>query len=58
MSKYPTARIKARIIKRRVHERLFDDRFTAREFGFADASDYYAKASALPLMGDVRKGGR
>jgi predicted alpha/beta-fold hydrolase len=32
----------------------FDDRFIAPEFGFADARDYYAKASSLPLIKHIR----
>lgn len=32
----------------------FDDRFIAPAFGFADARDYYAKASSLPLLKRIR----
>ena len=32
----------------------FDDQFVAPAFGFADARDYYAKASSLPLIGSIR----
>lgn len=32
----------------------FDDRFVAPAFGFADARDYYAKASSLPLIRNIR----
>jgi len=32
----------------------FDDRFVAPAFGFADALDYYAKASSLPLIRHIR----
>ena len=32
----------------------FDNRYIAPMFGFADADDYYAKASALPLIGRIR----
>ena len=32
----------------------FDDRFIAPAFGFADARDYYAKASSLPLIRHIR----
>lgn len=34
--------------------RDFDDRVTARAFGFAGASDYYARASASPLLPNIR----
>ncbi|HEX6189106.1 MAG TPA: alpha/beta fold hydrolase, partial [Pyrinomonadaceae bacterium] len=32
----------------------FDDHYVAPAFGFADARDYYAKASALPYLGRIR----
>jgi uncharacterized protein len=32
----------------------FDDHFVAQAFGFADARDYYAKASALPFIRRIR----
>lgn len=32
----------------------FDDRFIAPAFGFADARDYYARASSLPLIESIR----
>ena len=32
----------------------FDDRYVAPAFGFADARDYYAKASSLPLIRHIR----
>jgi predicted alpha/beta-fold hydrolase len=32
----------------------FDDHYTARAFGFANAIDYYAKASSLPFIGRIR----
>jgi predicted alpha/beta-fold hydrolase len=32
----------------------FDDRYVAPAFGFADARDYYAKASAKPFLKDIR----
>ena len=32
----------------------FDDRYVAPPFGFADADDYYAKASSLPFIGRIR----
>jgi predicted alpha/beta-fold hydrolase len=32
----------------------FDDHFTAPLHGFADAADYYARASSLGFVGDVR----
>lgn len=35
--------------------RDFDDAITARAHGFTDASDYYRRASALPLLKAVRK---
>ena len=34
--------------------REFDDVITARYCGFRDASDYYARSSALRVMGDIR----
>lgn len=33
----------------------FDARVTARLFGFADAPDYWQRASAAPLLGDIRR---
>jgi predicted alpha/beta-fold hydrolase len=33
--------------------RAFDERITAPVHGFADAADYYARASALPLLGGL-----
>jgi uncharacterized protein len=39
---------------RRPTMRLFDDLLTAPRWGFADALDYYRRASALPLMNRVR----
>lgn len=35
--------------------RDFDDAITARAHGFADATDYYRRCSALPLLPGVRK---
>lgn len=35
--------------------RDFDDAITARAHGFADATDYYRRASALPLLRSVTK---
>lgn len=32
----------------------FDNRYVAPMFGFADADDYYAKASSLPFIGRIR----
>ena len=32
----------------------FDERYTAPIFGFAGARDYYAKASSLPVLGNIR----
>jgi predicted alpha/beta-fold hydrolase len=32
----------------------YDARYVAPNFGFADVNDYYAKASALPLMSRIR----
>ena len=32
----------------------FDDRYVAPAFGFADANDYYAKASSLPYISRIR----
>ena len=32
----------------------FDNRYVAPAFGFADANDYYAKASALPFIARIR----
>ena len=34
--------------------RDFDNRYTAPFHGFADAADYYARASSLPVLGAVR----
>ncbi len=33
----------------------FDDRFTAPVHGFADAADYYTRASSLPVLGAIRR---
>jgi predicted alpha/beta-fold hydrolase len=33
----------------------FDDHFTAPLHGFADAADYYARASSLPYLTDIRR---
>jgi predicted alpha/beta-fold hydrolase len=38
---------------RRMTMRLFDDLFTAPTWGFADAADYYRRASALPLIARI-----
>jgi predicted alpha/beta-fold hydrolase len=38
---------------RRLTLRRFDDLFTAPRGGFSDALDYYRRASALPLLGQV-----
>ncbi|PKH23877.1 hydrolase [Enterobacterales bacterium CwR94] len=35
--------------------RQFDDAITARAHGFSDATDYYRRASAMPLLQGVRK---
>src|SRR6266849_8934424 len=32
----------------------FDDHYVAPAFGFANANDYYAKASSLPFIGGIR----
>jgi uncharacterized protein len=34
--------------------RQFDDAYIAREAGYRDASDYYAKASALPFVPNIK----
>ncbi|HEV3471078.1 MAG TPA: alpha/beta fold hydrolase [Pyrinomonadaceae bacterium] len=34
--------------------RQFDDRFTAPHGGYRDADDYYARASSLPVIRDIR----
>ena len=34
--------------------RDFDNRFTSRDGGYADADDYYTRASALPLIHGIR----
>jgi uncharacterized protein len=39
---------------RRLTMRLFDELCTAPRWGFADALDYYRRASALPLLGQIR----
>lgn len=33
----------------------FDDHFTAPLHGFADAADYYARASSLPYLAEIRR---
>lgn len=38
---------------RRMTLRLFDEIYTAPQGGFADALDYYRRASALPLMREI-----
>jgi hypothetical protein len=35
--------------------RDFDERYTAHQGGFKDADDYYRRASALPLIKDIRR---
>jgi predicted alpha/beta-fold hydrolase len=40
-------------LPRRLTMRLFDDLYTAPRCGFADALDYYGRASALPLVGRI-----
>jgi len=42
------------ILPRRLTLRLYDDRVTARDWGFAGASDYYRRASAGPLVPHIR----
>ncbi len=39
---------------RRMTIRIFDDLYTAPMSGFADALDYYARASALPLVPKIK----
>jgi predicted alpha/beta-fold hydrolase len=39
---------------RRLNMRLFDELHTAPRGGFADALDYYCRASALPLIPQIR----
>jgi predicted alpha/beta-fold hydrolase len=39
---------------RRMTVRLFDELYTAPRGGFADAADYYCRASALPLLGNIQ----
>jgi len=39
---------------RRMTLRLFDDLYTAPRSGFADALDYYRRASSLPLISRIR----
>jgi uncharacterized protein len=39
---------------RRMSMRLFDDLYTAPLWGYADALDYYRRASAAPLLGRIR----
>jgi predicted alpha/beta-fold hydrolase len=41
-------------LPRRLTMRLFDDLYTVPRCGFADARDYYRRASALPLVGRIR----
>jgi predicted alpha/beta-fold hydrolase len=38
---------------RRLTFRQFDDEYTAPTCGFADALDYYRRAAALPLLGNI-----
>jgi uncharacterized protein len=40
-------------LPRRLTLRLFDELYTAPRCGFADALDYYRRASALPLVGRI-----
>jgi predicted alpha/beta-fold hydrolase len=40
-------------LPRRLTIRLFDDLYTAPRCGFADALDYYHRASSLPLVGRI-----
>jgi predicted alpha/beta-fold hydrolase len=40
-------------LPRRLNLRLFDDLYTAPRCGFADALDYYGRASSLPLLGRI-----
>ena len=40
-------------LPRRLTMRLFDELYTAPRCGFADALDYYRRASALPLVGRI-----
>ena len=35
-------------------QRQFDERYTAPHGGFRDASDYYARASSLPVIARIR----
>ena len=44
----------ARAVRQMTTFREFDGHFTAPVHGFADAQDYWRRASSLPLLGDIR----
>jgi predicted alpha/beta-fold hydrolase len=44
----------ARDIRRVRTIRQFDERYTAPHGGYRDADDYYARASSLPVIRDIR----
>jgi predicted alpha/beta-fold hydrolase len=47
-------RYDARLLEKIRSVEQFDNQFVAPHFGFADANDYYAKASSRPLIGRIR----